>query len=843
LNWFFRRVIFVKLLIKFIICGLVTTSMVFSFATPTILASYGSGTLPVEQGGGGGCPSNQFCQTFWLPWGTSSGSPALETGPTFGGISYNAAWGNNQSGNRAMIGFNHINFPSELSRERCLWAPFIWRLSGANGPVPPNPRDSNGNLTQTQTNAIAHGVNQVLFHSTHYALPQKSPYWYRTDWGQVSDRLRTLRNQVNNNSSGNGWDFSHPNLVIACQIEPFTTCRPFTDTTTTPAWSYERRENGRTGWQQVLIPENPSDLSVLTNNQIDNWTQNRHAQNHMTGPENAGEGQVPVPHLPFRQWLTQTRIDEMASWVNSPGGWQNIANPTSYPSLSAARAAAQTQINNHNTELGNRYDRQWYDPADPTAGAQYARDLSEATFPPDLLLSDRNKLGLQEGALFRLTTNEQRADMFWNFRRTWTIEISGTECRHWNGSTLSDSSWTINNVRYRIASSDSSSQYRNPNQTTQINWALATTWRTVEHKQLLSARCNAEGMERAAEHGTQIIAPNVDNSFFSMVLSDAHVDLDDLPFKSLQSPDRTPPNALTRLIQESDSISFYTSTESCKNEISCVNENGTGEFGINNGSINNRRNTSSTTFPGDIPRWGANYVDPASPVRSSNSFTFGRDNQWNNIWVDLWRPSVETTTEENSWQWLNSLNSNPVSPQRHPYSAHHSQMRWAMEGTPGVAEELGGFRFNARTGNTLYTAWPIADTLPNIALQLPNTMVDEYTQFRTRASWASNFNFPHRVNLQWLYNGNIRSFAPDEIIGGDIGNRATVSTNISYEWNGIDIMCPATFNTNNPQTATIKWHKLFGRNQQEENRAIENAEFNWDDERTLRISFVRPVGE
>ena len=103
------------------------------------------------------------------------------------------------------------------------------------------------------------------------------------------------------------------------------------------------------------------------------------------------------------------------------------------------------------------------------------------------------------------------------------------------------------------------------------------------------------------------------------------------------------------------------------------------------------------------------------------------------------------------------------------------------------------------------------------------------------------------MQLQWIYNASFRTFAPDQIVWDSANNRVHVSAGSTPEWemNDFDVICPATFNTNEPQTPIIRFHRLFGRNQKTENRDIVNSKFPefTEENRRVLINFNRPVGE
>jgi hypothetical protein len=524
---------------------------------------------------------------------------------------------------------------------------------------------------------------------------------------------------------------------------------------------------------------------------------------------------------------------------------------------------------------------------------------SETSAPPHFNISENNQMGLQEGALFDFRTQDRWANLNWNVSRIrerprgmcrfeaiteyvggYTERYAcGSYCRREddNGNCTSwgtewCSRWIVTHHSWTERWWDYPEREPEMSGVTQPLWGpwqirdnichevgptgicLGTTpiegitgianmapnigsWQDVEWRQLLSTRCNASGALIASSQGQIHANPtDVDSQFFNMLISHPQTSQAALPWSSLP-------------------LNFFTATESCREQINCINDR---IFGTT--SENNLRNLHQTNVDG-INRWGANWIAPEETIpRSTDRFQFARDNQWAEVWIDLWRPSMNMAGRSvNSWRWLdqNSIFAN-IGEQHQRHVAHTTQIRFNPDGTPGPEENLGGFTVHSRPqGQLFYDDINLANPLA------PRLLTNEHTQFRTRASWASNYNAPHQTNLQWIWNAGVRTWAPTRLIGGEEGNRANISgVNSTFERNDFDIFCRATVNTNTPQSSVMRFHQFFGADYTSINRAIigipgVDTHFNslngrvgfgnntdtWLPARTIEITFVRPVGE
>jgi hypothetical protein len=638
---------------------------------------------------------------------------------------------------------------------------------------------------------------------------------------------------------------------------PAAQCRE----TFTNAWS----STGRIGWQHNLHARNPGGVSG-------NWSVIRQTQNGPAGmfasPCSAGNT-TGFCATGFWNW------QQGQPWVS--GLNNHLENPLS----------SNIQLNNHWNTLRN--------------AAQTAITNGNLENPPNFNITPNNQQGLQEGALFDIQTRDRWSDIVWSVTRTrerdrrvacvefpmseivtycetscWDDEWGGG-CDTWCWDVLYvwsewEWQWATNNSQANTCSPTG------PTPTTNDNigctaWRLRAAsplllaanpsdngWQDNEWRSLVSSRCNANNFQGGinAIPGTRQANPsNVSNNFFGVVL--------------------TPVGGSNQL--SGLNSTFFNSIESCRNQIRCVNDVGAS----GSASSINQLHNFATQHTGDIQRWGTTHIDNGI-LRSSNRISFARDNQWNQFWVDQWRPRIEnvgpgaTQNRAGSWNWMPANEAVTDAATQTILSAHpphRTQMRFINTGTPGIAADRGGFTFQSRQGfsssiNTRVSAnsnqlW-IASNLAS-PWNTPRTELGEHTQFRTRASWASDHNAPHNFQSQYIYNANINTWSPTVIVGGPAGNRASVSgqntTSASFVPNNFDVWCRTTYNTNSPQEVVARWHNLWGTDHRVNNRtatvagATSPADANvslgrvnfgdtnnsWTENRTLRITFVRPVGE
>jgi hypothetical protein len=632
------------------------------------------------------------------------------------------------------------------------------------------------------------------------------------------------------------------------QFQSLTTREEPNGTFTPGLWEdfdFQESFNGRISWLTRLFPEFP----YYGGDAVDLWNTAR-----LTDEPTAASVTA------FNAWLTnfESEIDNFINIISDP-----------------------TQAEE---SLANIF-------ANLIAQASIEIEAAKNQLPPNINTIPLNYQNMaQYGGVFRVQTWETRADVGWNLQRTridcrngeWRrncvrVEISGggdpaggLVCTAWewtDGGSYADD-WKMydgTNAVYEWSSHgfNGTAEWNYTGHHTPENSPpeifIDIHPQLVEERQLLSARCNFDGINQALTHGIRIISPDVHNEYFGMVLSPArtvrHNDdtgslvLDDYGNPPPDVPFRTSTNSGGGFADTNNSI-FFTDIESCRLRVPCVNEIATGT------SVNNRRGNPPSTNFGGTERWGANFDhpfnDPQEPdTLSTNVFQFARDNQWNDFWLDLWYPRPTAGINNIHWRHLNASGSQRTNP-----LAHSTQVRFHANGTPlGIGSDLDRqnmWRFESRdaiTGND-------NTRLETSIVPFERLIVGEHTRFRTRAAWASDFNQLHRVNFQWIYNFDIRTFTPTQVVTGAVGNRATFSGTASTwgitptgDRNRMDIYCPATFNTNaNSNANTVpqiaRWHvNPAGTNITAADRAISRAQFTWDDMRTLRVGFVRPVGE
>jgi hypothetical protein len=558
--------------------------------------------------------------------------------------------------------------------------------------------------------------------------------------------------------------------------------------------------DGRIAWRQDVLKQYPNDAP--SSSSAPTYRTHRHDQiPNVPSPEQCSTTPTNgICNTTLHTWFTQ------AKWTQI---WTAINNP-----------------NNSSSQLNSVWN-------DIISELTSIINESNATNPPDHNLTENNQRGLQEGALFLFRSRERRLPVSWNASRT--RERDRQECRYW--VIVGYSTDPTTNVRTPIwgwsawQDTGKRSEWRLQGTPTLPVAPVIGDWLDVEYRQLLSARCHADGITAALNqsNGQLITAPEVDNQFFGMILSNPHTSISSLPFRANHPENTVSTNGG---FNDTNNIAFYNQVTSCQDNIPCINDVDTDN---NTAARNNLRDAHATTLPSDITRWGAN-INRNGQNSSTNRFTFSRDGQWNDFWIDLWRPSINTIiSTSNSWRWLNAVESDANMTSRITvHQPHHSQIRLDGAGTPVGDEYL--WRIESRDGSWHTSSVPHQQTITG-----------EHTRLRTRASWASDYGNPHRMNLQWIYNGGLRTFSPTQLVGGSENNRANISSarTPTFDRNNFDIICAATFNTSNRQLSIMRWHNLFGRDQKPDNRNIVNAEFAefTNDNRRVDIGFTRPAGE
>jgi len=617
--------------------------------------------------------------------------------------------------------------------------------------------------------------------------------------------------------------------------------------------------NGRIGWRNEIHPLSPSNLSSSPQANAPNSVWNNREFQQITN-NSCPPDEVHTDSNCFHRWATMERINNFVNTVNNPS--------------------------TTNQQLINLYNQMVTDSASAVL-------ISEAQIPSDLPLSEVNQRALQEGSIFQLRIQEARVDLNFGFSRTVVshrnrifnhmvnnpISITGSNLAlnvsvsgsySWNGQPTAlqfyrpaspTTLWTIPScpaapvvVDQRITCNNvlchNHTQRCHVGLRTDAAFAPLFTFRPIETRQLVSSRCNQTGMLLTEAHGIPITSPQeTAPEYFGMTLSNpitgTWLSPVNLGVGSFQTSD-------TGGIPQTNEISFFERTDECINNIPCVNDVS---------GINNRRR------PNDSPRWGAhsdlqNNNPDESIIVDTNRFVFARDNQWNHFELDRWRPQIPQYISTNSPRgfWINRSERGGNTPTSQPSEnnnrdrlepALYTQIRLDSEGTPIGNHEF--FELQSRPSPSLrtnagsingYNFWN-----PPSIVNEGHTLTGEYFRFRTRASWASDFGYPHRMNVNWIHEGGIRGHSPTIIAGGgnpdnSVGtssnpNRLNILGDRNHRWNDFDLICRATFNTNAPQPPVY-----FGwQDRSSHNRDIERANFSWIDYHTVSVNFIRPVGE
>ena len=287
----------------------------------------------------------------------------------------------------------------------------------------------------------------------------------------------------------------------------------------------------------------------------------------------------------------------------------------------------------------------------------------------------------------------------------------------------------------------------------------------------------------------------------------------------------------------------------------------TPESGQPNQFLNQNSNRHTNwRFGGQTPTNNQPLTLTTNNWASDSIFAFFRNNQYNEIRVDLWYPvGLE-------------IGNAPVTHQI-TYPARFTSISFHPDGTPEPDNTIDTFFRIYSPGNSWagvggQGGFPL---VPNGANQHSHRIDGEVNTFRTRASWASDSDAPHRFNLLWLNEANITSWSPTSVVtssgSGGIGGGVSGSASGSI---GLDLVCPATMNTLQRQTPVIfrrtanpdtQWcgsnHTCRNRflNEQPYTDGFEFCSSNqafprvscphghWAGTRRIQINFVRAVGE
>lgn len=217
-----------------------------------------------------------------------------------------------------------------------------------------------------------------------------------------------------------------------------------------------------------------------------------------------------------------------------------------------------------------------------------------------------------------------------------------------------------------------------------------------------------------------------------------------------------------------------------------------------NGAVSNARATDPDG--GTVEKYGAT----ADGV-NGNYMEFFRDNQPNDLTLDVWYPSDGTYVDYDGHAPLTTTVS-----------------RWA-EGTPSIdgsgagtfilKDAEGNSVFNS-TGNTLtQTNWhPTAETPESdylVSSPTSGVLAGLHRDFTAQATWASDSGAPQVLNFKWEYAPLIRSYFPTTGLGFTTGSAKEVGAS-SAHWSNVEVECYAQFGQDTSVDTTLQVHGSTG---------------------------------
>ena len=259
--------------------------------------------------------------------------------------------------------------------------------------------------------------------------------------------------------------------------------------------------------------------------------------------------------------------------------------------------------------------------------------------------------------------------------------------------------------------------------------------------------------------------------------------------KNLSSSAQSPlvENGIATFYNNLDTIFFYDG----KDCIFKCSASPTGQSAGPNDASNNIQNRGNNQT-----KYGAQTIDG----NSNDSFSFFRDNIFKVVRVDVWHPIVDN----------NEMSYNADTP------AYKTKFILRKAGTPRA--EL--FSVTDESGNVILKDFPTNSTL---------TLNGQRNKFGYQGGYASEKDKEHRTNLRFTYSVNTKISVPTLNVYG-------VVSSTDYDTEALDVTCYTTFNTTVPQRASVAHGPKA-------NNYKDNSDFNNEDNKTLKVGFVKASAE
>lgn len=417
---------------------------------------------------------------------------------------------------------------------------------------------------------------------------------------------------------------------------------------------------------------------------------------------------------------------------------------------------------------------------------------------PKITMNAANRKGFARGGVFTVT--EQHRDIDFQIfihqdqQRNYTQKCTTTTTGS-NSTTTCDpkqySNWTVKEGNLGTAEGSSLIPY--------------SYW------QMINVRCNSLGLNTIASKIPGFVKDSYgsgtgSSSGHTPTYINANNDLSQRPLGNPANNDST--------LANTGHDSFYEQSSSCdgSNPIPpnwALNCSSTKRPNVSNDSKNNIVDGGTATKNDGQPTWGANLT---GTIRTTDQFSFYRDNAAHGIRTDLWYPVVKDPDS--------GVSANADGP------ASGTRILFYKSGTPAGSNF--GLRLT-RDGSDILTGDDIANDKGYVSS-------DELTTFYPHGSWVSDENSPEKMNIDWAWKPTVTNNVLTVVSGNGAGANPTKSTDKS----GIVATC--AIRMNNPSNMNVNdnlkvYNKLFDTPLESLNK------FDGQQDHYVTIRFVRATAD
>lgn len=364
------------------------------------------------------------------------------------------------------------------------------------------------------------------------------------------------------------------------------------------------------------------------------------------------------------------------------------------------------------------------------ANAAKAKDLAS----PVVQMSAKNKQGFAKGGVFTMTEGVRDASITLTSKTAQSRERTNTETQQPNGTwkVTANGAWSA----WKTMSIGEDG----------LSGQELKSVTPVKFWQMLHAKCNDPGVKRVMSN-----VPNIKDDSASASVSDTL--RSPVYTKQAQLPLGDPKNAAKDL-KDTAYDPFYAQTAGCLIPIDCISTP------LGKDSTSDAKNNVQDAGDKRDGTYGAQgkVVDgKKEKVLSSDSFTYFRDNQVNDLRLDVWYPTVMNPASGIT------MKAGP---------ALKTRMFFDPKGTP--LDDM--FAVTLDQTNSINKQKGLSGA--EIAAGKGILVDGELSKLSVASSWASDNGKPQKVNADWVYNPTIRVELYDTISGaGGASNKVTVEAN------------------------------------------------------------------